>query len=92
MKMLWGFVGLTGSYCRFVKDYRKIASPFTNLLRKDQFNWNDEADHAFQILKKAMISTPVFALPNFTKMFVIECDASSTSIAAVLMQEPLAFF
>ena len=44
-------------------------------------------------LKRTMCSTPVFALPNFTKSFVIECDASCMGIGVVLMQEgrPLAF-
>jgi len=34
-----------------------------------------------------MCSTPILALPNFTKSFVIECDALGRSIGVVLMQE-----
>ena len=44
-------------------------------------------------IKQAMCSTLILALPDLTKYFVIECDASSIGIGVVLMQEglPLAF-
>jgi hypothetical protein len=73
---LRGFLGLTGYYHKFVKNYRKVAAPLTAFLKKNSFNWIPAAAQAFQTLNMAMCTNPVMSLPYFKNTFVLECDAS----------------
>jgi hypothetical protein len=93
LKILRGFMGLTGYYRNFFKNYGKIATPLTTLLKNNFLTWTPSAAQYFQTLKTTMLTTRILALPDFTKTFVLECDALGRGIIVVLMQEgrPLAF-
>lgn len=93
LKGLKGFLGLTGFYWKFIKSCAFIVAPLTALLKKNVFQWCEEATKAFTALKKTMTDASMLALPDFTKPFVLQTDASGYGMGAVLSQgsKPIAF-
>lgn len=86
-KQLRGFLGLIGFYRHFIKNYASISFALTELLKRDAFQRNSIAQLTFEEFRKAMIHAPVLALPDFTREFTIQIDASEMGIAVVLTQK-----
>jgi hypothetical protein len=89
------FLGLAGFYRRFVRDFSSIAAPLHELTKKDvPFAWSDSQEVPFSTLKDKLTQAPLFQLPDFNKVFELECDASGIGLGAVLLQEgkPVAYF
>jgi hypothetical protein len=82
------FLGLTNYYRRFIGEYSKIARPLHDLLKKSTtFQWNQEAQWAFDTFKQKLTNPPILAYPDFTKIFIVHTDASESAIGGVLSQK-----
>jgi hypothetical protein len=81
------FLGLVGYYRRFIPNFSKITKSMIKLLEKEvKFKWSPQCEEAFLTLKKLLTTAPVLAQPDIEKSFVVYCDASSTGIGDVLIQ------
>ncbi|KAK3526444.1 hypothetical protein QTP70_025477 [Hemibagrus guttatus] len=73
---------------RFIRNYSSVAGPLTSLLRGKlkRLAWTDQARTAFQQLKENFTSAPILRHPDPDLPFVVEVDASSKGLGAVLSQ------
>nr|GFA99798.1 putative reverse transcriptase domain-containing protein [Tanacetum cinerariifolium] len=79
--------GLAGYYRRFIEGFSKISKPMTKLTQKKvKFEWGDEQEAAFQLLKQKLCSAPMLALPEESEDSIVYCDASNKGLGDVLMQ------
>ncbi|GKD84140.1 putative reverse transcriptase domain-containing protein [Tanacetum coccineum] len=79
--------GLVGYYQRFIKNFSKIAKPFTLLTQKNKkFEWCDKLEEAFWTLKEKLCNTPVLALLDGPNDFVIYCDASNQGVKTRMLE------
>ncbi|KAK3570670.1 hypothetical protein QTP86_024756 [Hemibagrus guttatus] len=102
IKELQRFLGFANFYRRFIRNYSSVAGPLTSLLRGKprRLCWSDQAQVAFVKLKDSFTTAPILHHPDPDLPFVVEVDASSSGIGAVLSQRhgvpsklhPCAFF
>ncbi|CAF4554919.1 unnamed protein product, partial [Rotaria socialis] len=87
------FIGSIGWYRKFIKNYAHIAVPIsavTNLTKanKHKFHWDQDQREAFDKLKEALITDPLFlTYPDDKLSLTLEIDASDNCIGGVLFQE-----
>lgn len=87
VKGVRSFLGLTGYYRRFVKNYADIAAPLIALTEKSaSFIWGEKEQMAFDDLKTKLTTAPILGYPSRHEKFVLDTDASKCSIGAVLSQ------
>jgi len=75
---------MAGYYRKYVKNFGLMSKPLTKLLKKGEvYVWTSKIEASFQALKNSLMNAPVLALPDFSKTFELETDASDKDIGAV---------
>lgn len=80
---------LASWYRRFVANFSAIATPLTRFTKKNaKWIWGATEETAFRRLQTALTSAPVLAYFDFSQQFVLQTDASTDGLEAVLTQHP----
>ena len=90
VKGVRSFLGFTNFYRKFIHHYSELARPLHELTKKDKkWNWIEECQKAFDLLKEKFTSAPVLRIPDSSKPFEVESDASKFVCGAVLHQQDM---
>ena len=86
---LMSFLGFANYYREFIKGYADKVYPMQMLMRNKgkKLEWNDEAQAAFENIKRELCEAPVLGMPTEKGMYVLDTDASVVAISGILHQE-----
>lgn len=94
------FLGLANYYRRFIPCFAEKATALIDAIRgkvQGSIRWPRQMEGAFKAIKRALCNDLVVVTPDFSKIFILQMDASETAIGAVLCQDqegverPIAF-
>ena len=88
------FHGLATFYWKFIRNVISIIASIRDCTKGRDFSWTTDSKESFKYLKEKLTIAPILALPNFDKVFEVECDASHIGIGVFLSQvgKLVAFF
>ncbi|MBW0495088.1 hypothetical protein O181_034803 [Austropuccinia psidii MF-1] len=81
------FLGFLGYYRQHIKDFASIARPLCKLCDKDTvFEITVYRVKAFEYLRQALTTDPLFLIPDFKLPFELYIDSSGDGVGAALHQ------
>ena len=81
------FLGHTGFYRSFIKDFSNTKHPLCKLLEKEcKFNFNESYLKAFGELIEKLLFAPIIISPDWIEQLKVMCDASRVALCVVLRQ------
>ena len=89
-KQVRSFLGLVGFHKKGIAKFSDIATPLTDLVKKNASNkvkWSEQTQKGFDKLKICICSHSVLRSPDLSRTFILQTDASGTGLGAVLQQE-----
>ncbi|UYV81442.1 hypothetical protein LAZ67_20001196 [Cordylochernes scorpioides] len=88
IKQLQSFLGLTGYFRKFIKNYSIIAKPLSDMLKTNAyFMMGPDQKQALQDLKQILTSKPVLKIYQVGARTELHTDASKFGFGAILLQE-----
>lgn len=85
-KQLQSFLGLCSFLRQHVRHYAELTAPLEDVKLDSTIQWNDVLRTSFDVVKDALLRSPVLSFPDFTRPFHIATDASQTGVGGVLFQ------
>ena len=83
---MMSFLGFCNYYRALVPRFADLAVPLYPLGQHPQIDWNPALLQSFEALRTALLVAPILRLPDPNKPFILETDASSVAVGAVLKQ------
>ena len=81
------FCGMINFLSSFLPNLHRLLIPIYNLQKKvKKFKWTEEAERAFNDIKKLLINHPILKAPTPDGLFQLESDTSREGMGGALLQ------
>ncbi|KAI5117980.1 hypothetical protein M0805_007798 [Coniferiporia weirii] len=87
VKQLCSFMGFCNYYRHFIPNFSNVIYPLNKLTHTNElWAWMPKRDLAFSKLKTLFLIKPTLLIPDPSKPFILETDASKVATGAILYQ------